>query len=190
MSGVIQGLNWVASNRDPSRKSVVSMSLGGSRSPSLDNAVQNLLDMGIPVVVAAGNDGRDACNYSPAGVPGALTIGSIGRTDQVSYFSNTGSCVDLYAPGESIVAASHRSDTGLVSMSGTSPATAIAAGVAAQFINAGVRNSDLFSAMKAATRKGVVDMLQIPSAPTAAPTARPTAKPTTAKPTTNPTTAK
>jgi len=174
LTSVIDGLSWIASNYNPSRPSIVSMSLGGSRSPALDNAVQNLLDMGIPAVVAAGNEGDDACNYSPAGVPDAFTIGSIGSTDQVSYFSNTGSCVDVYTFGESIVAASHQSDDGLVSVSGTSPATALAAGVAAQFLNAGFKDS-LFGAMMDGSRSaGVVQhVLQIPAGSVASTTSPP-----------------
>lgn len=186
ITSVIDGLNWIAANYDPSRPTVVSMSLGGSRSPALDNAVQNLVAMGIPTVVAAGNEGRDACNYSPAGVDEALTIGSIGSTHQVSYFSNTGSCVDLYTFGESIVTASHQSDNGLVSVSGTSPATALAAGVAAQFVNAGFQDS-LFIAMVEGTRSanGVEHVLQIPAAPASSTTrgpAPPTSAPATPAP--------
>lgn len=160
--GIIQGLEWVASNRDAVKKAVVSMSLGGGRSPALDNAVQNLIAQGIPVVVAAGNEGSDACNFSPAATPEALTVGSIGQSGSVSYFSNTGSCVDLYAPGERIRTASSQGDDISVSSTGTSPACAVAAGAAAQFLEAGHDTEELFAAMRSATSS--TSVLKLPSA--------------------------
>lgn len=159
--GIIQGLEWVASNHDAVKKAIVSMSLGGGRSPALDNAVQNLIAQGIPVVVAAGNEGSDACNFSPAATPEALTVGSIGQSGSVSYFSNTGSCVDLYAPGERIRTASWQGDDISVSSTGTSPACAIAAGAAAQFLEAGHDTQELFAAMRSATSS--TGVLKIPA---------------------------
>jgi len=170
--GIIRGLEWVASNRVAGRKAVASMSLGGGRSPALDNAVQNLIAQGVPVVVAAGNEGSDACNFSPAATPEALTVGSIGQSGSVSYFSNTGSCVDLYAPGEGIRTASWQGDAISVSSTGPSPACAVAAGAAAQFLEAGHEESELFAAMRSATSSASV--LKLPTT-TAATTSVPPA---------------
>jgi len=147
MSSLIAGLSWIAENRDPNRESVVSMSLGGGRSPAIDNAVQNVINDGMAVIVAAGNEGADACDFSPANVEEALTVGSVGSSGSTSSFSNTGECVNIFAPGEQIVTASHQSDSALVSVSGTSPATAIVAGVAAMFLEAGHGASQLMSKM-------------------------------------------
>ncbi|MFO8232547.1 MAG: S8 family peptidase, partial [Longimonas sp.] len=82
MSGVIDGVDWVAANHQP--PAVANMSLGGGASTSLDNAVENAVSDGILVVAAAGNDNTDACNASPARVDDALTVGSTTSSDQRS----------------------------------------------------------------------------------------------------------
>ena len=79
---------------------IVSMSLGGGSSPALDQAVQNLFDGGMFVVVAAGNSNKDACSGSPSGASAAFTVGSSYIDDTRSYFSEYGACVDIFAPGE------------------------------------------------------------------------------------------
>jgi len=130
---------------------------------AVDNSVQNLINDGFPVVVAAGNSAADACDFSPAAVPDALTIGSVGRTSRASRFSNTGNCVDLYAPGENIISPAHTSDTAFATVSGTSSACAIAAGVASLFLQANTPRELLFTRMMQAARNvGSVKLLQVP----------------------------
>jgi len=160
---VIRGLNIIASTASRTKKTVVSMSLGGRRSLAVDNSVQNLINDGFPVVVAAGNSAADACDFSPAAVPDALTIGSVGRASRASRFSNTGNCVDLYAPGENIISAANTADTAFVTASGTSSACAIAAGVASLFLQANTPRESLFTRMMQAARSvGSVKLLQVP----------------------------
>ena len=96
-SGVIAGVDYVASAGSPG--DVANMSLGGGASASVDLAVQNVISDGVVMAVAAGNDGLNACNYSPARAANAITVGSTTSTDARSTFSNTGSCVDIFAPG-------------------------------------------------------------------------------------------
>jgi subtilisin family serine protease len=58
-SGVIQGLNFVATNataRKLAGKAVLNMSIGGSKSTALNSAIAALTKAGVVVVVAAGND--------------------------------------------------------------------------------------------------------------------------------------
>jgi subtilisin family serine protease len=119
-SGVIAGLDWIGAN--VRRPAVVNMSLGGGASSLLDDAVQRLISAGTAVVVAAGNDGADACNTSPARLADALTVGATDQSDVRASFSNYGSCVDLFAPGVSIPAAWYTSTSDLALMSGTSSA--------------------------------------------------------------------
>ncbi|WP_417214977.1 S8 family serine peptidase [Alcanivorax sp.] len=133
-SGVIAGIDWVAGNHR--KPAVANMSLGGGNSTALDTAVRNAVDAGVTMVVAAGNDNRDACNGSPNRVAEALTVGATTRQDQRSSFSNFGACVDLFAPGSDITSAWYQSDTQTASLNGTSMAAPHAAGAAALYLGA------------------------------------------------------
>jgi subtilisin family serine protease len=141
-SGVIAGVDWVA--RDGAGKAAVAnMSLGGGASTALDDAVKGAVERGVSFVVAAGNDGgflgeltgaANACNGSPARVPEALTVGATDANDNKASYSNRGPCLDLFAPGSSIVSAYHSSSTSTATLSGTSMAAPHVAGVAAQYL--------------------------------------------------------
>ena len=131
-SGVIAGVDWVTANHV--KPAVANMSLGGGASTALDSAVQKSIDAGVTYVVAAGNDGKNACNYSPARVSAALTVGATGSTDAKASWSNFGSCLDLFAPGVNITSAWHSNDTSTNTISGTSMASPHVAGVAAQVL--------------------------------------------------------
>jgi len=133
-SGVIAGINWVAANAV--KPAVANMSLGGGASSTLDSAVANLVSSGVVVVVAAGNDNLNACNYSPARVASAITVGATTSTDARASYSNFGSCLDLFAPGSSIRSAWYTGDTATNTISGTSMASPHVAGVAALLLSA------------------------------------------------------
>ncbi|MCL2554930.1 MAG: S8 family peptidase [Actinomycetia bacterium] len=126
LAGIIAGMDWVAQNAH--QPAVANASLGGSYSPALNDAADALSDSGVLPVVAAGNDGADACNVSPASAPRVLTIGATDRTDHEASYSNSGSCVSMFAPGTSIVSA--KLGGGSVALSGTSMASPHAAGTA------------------------------------------------------------
>jgi len=125
---IIAGLDWIMANADPAT-SIVNMSVGGPKTPSLDEKVNELVDAGFPVVVAAGNDGRNACNYSPSRADNALTVGASTRLDLRYINSNTGPCVSLYAPGENLTV--YHPTKGQVRQSGTSGAAAFVSGAIA-----------------------------------------------------------
>lgn len=131
-SGVIAGVDWVRTNHV--KPAVANMSLGGGASSALDTAVNNAINAGVTVVVAAGNDNQNACNYSPARVTNAITVGSTTSSDARSSFSNFGSCLDIFAPGSSITSAWHTSNTATNTISGTSMASPHVAGVAALYL--------------------------------------------------------
>jgi len=126
-------LDWLAAGRGRSvRPAVASMSLGGpGTQQAMKSAVDAAVNSGVVVVVAGGNDNSDACGFSPAFVPSAITVGSTTSTDSRSSFSNYGSCTDIWAPGSSILSASHTSDTGTATLSGTSMACPHVSGGAA-----------------------------------------------------------
>jgi serine protease len=131
-SGVIAGMDWVAANHI--KPAVANMSLGGGASTATDDAVARMTNAGVTVVVAAGNDNSNACNYSPARAPSAITVGSTTNTDARSSFSNFGSCLDIFAPGSNITSAWYTGNTATNTISGTSMASPHVAGVAALYL--------------------------------------------------------
>lgn len=129
-SGVIAGIDWVVSDAaSQQRPAVANLSLGGDPSASVDLAVANAVQAGVTMVVAAGNSAADACGSSPARTPSALTVGATDAIDARPYWSNYGSCLDLFAPGVSITSTSNTGATAV--KSGTSMAAPHVAGVAA-----------------------------------------------------------
>lgn len=131
-SGVVAGMDWVAANA--AKPAVANMSLGGGASTSIDNAVTNLFNKGIPVIVAAGNDNKNACDYSPARAARAYTVGATTSTDAKASYSNFGDCVNIFAPGSSITSAWSSNKTSINTISGTSMASPHVAGAAALYL--------------------------------------------------------
>ncbi|RJU03310.1 serine protease [Arthrobacter frigidicola] len=134
-SQVVAGLDWIVTHHQAGTAAVANLSLGGGISTTVDAALQGVINDGVTVVAAAGNDAADACGSSPARVPAALTIAASDRADAQASFSNVGACVDLYAPGVGITSASHTSSTGTATFNGTSMAAPHAAGAAALLLS-------------------------------------------------------
>lgn len=132
---VKSALNWVRINAH--KPAVVNMSLGlvGCLNCGVDEAVQAVLNAGITVVASAGNDNTNACGQTPARVPGVITVASTTSSDARSSFSNYGPCVDLFAPGSSIVSSCKGSTTQKCTMSGTSMASPLVAGYASMILS-------------------------------------------------------
>ncbi|MSY41363.1 MAG: S8 family serine peptidase, partial [Actinobacteria bacterium] len=138
-AGVVDGINWAISDHVAGTPAVMNLSLGGSASKTMDDAIAAAVADGITAVVAAGNSSADACNYSPAREVTAITVGATDSNDTIAYFSNYGSCVDIFGPGVTILSAGISSDTAAATMSGTSMASPHVAGVAAVYL--GLNNS-------------------------------------------------
>jgi subtilisin family serine protease len=131
-STVIAGIDWVTANHVG--PAVANMSLGGGFNQAINDAVTNSIASGVTYAIAAGNSSDNACSYSPASTPNALTVGATDSTDTRASFSNYGTCVDVFAPGYSITSAWIGSDTATNTISGTSMATPHVAGVAALYL--------------------------------------------------------
>ncbi|MFZ3208636.1 MAG: S8 family peptidase [Geobacteraceae bacterium] len=133
-SGVIKGVDWVTANAK--KPAVANMSLGGGVSQALDNAVKKSADSSVFYSIAAGNDGADACNFSPARAgtyDGVMTTAATDSSNQEALWSNYGPCVDIWAPGVSIL--STKKGGGTTTMSGTSMAAPHVAGTGALYLS-------------------------------------------------------
>ncbi|MFF4233769.1 S8 family peptidase [Streptomyces sp. NPDC001820] len=160
-SGVVAGIDWVTANAV--KPAVANMSLGGGASTSLDDAVKRSVASGVSYAVAAGNGNaggkaQNACNYSPARVPEAITVGATDNTDTKASWSNYGTCLDLFAPGVGITSSWSTSDTATNTISGTSMATPHVAGVAALYLSGhpSATPAQVRDAMVAATTSAMV----------------------------------
>jgi subtilisin family serine protease len=132
---VLAAVDWVTRHAVQPAVANLSLELSGV-STTLDQAVRASIAQGVVYTIAAGNDGEDACRFSPGRTPEAITVGASSSTDQMAGFSNTGSCVDLIAPGVGVTSDYARSNTDSTSLSGTSMAAPHAAGTAALYLAA------------------------------------------------------
>jgi aqualysin 1 len=137
-SGVIAGIDFVTNDAKTSGwPAIANMSLGGGANKSVDDAVRNSAAEGVVYSIAAGNSGADACNYSPARAGagtnnGIITVAATDKADEETSWSNYGTCVDIWAPGLSILSTSKGGGT--TTMSGTSMAAPHVGGAAALYL--------------------------------------------------------
>jgi len=134
LSQVIAGVNWVTTHAV--KPAVANMSMGGSRSASLNAAVQRSINSGVTYVVAAGNENANASTMSPANLPAAITVGATDAADRRATFSNYGTALDLFAPGVNIRSDYYGGDYVTAVASGTSMAAPHVAGAAALVLDA------------------------------------------------------
>ncbi|KAH8111574.1 serine protease [Phellopilus nigrolimitatus] len=136
VSDILSGLNYVVNQAsgNPGRPSIASLSLGGGPSQALDDGVTSLVNLNIHVTVAAMNDNIDAVNVSPARAPAVITVGASTIADRRASFSNFGSSVNIFAPGERILSTWIGSQSATGFLSGTSMATPHVAGLIAYLI--------------------------------------------------------
>jgi aqualysin 1 len=148
-SGVIKGVDWVTANAN--KPAVANMSLGGGVSTALDDAVKRSANSGVFYSIAAGNEAANACNSSPARAgthSGVATTAATNVSNAETSWSNYGSCVDIWAPGSSIL--STRLGGGTTTMSGTSMAAPHIGGTGALYLsgNAAATAATVESAIK------------------------------------------
>jgi subtilisin family serine protease len=160
-SGVIAGVNWVATHAI--KPATANMSLGGGVSQALDDAVTAAVNAGVVFCVAAGNGDAagnplDACTTSPARAAAAITVSATDSTDRKASWANYGTCVDIFAPGVSITSSWYSSTTATNTISGTSMATPHVCGASALYLagNTTATPAAVASALTSNATSGVV----------------------------------
>jgi subtilisin family serine protease len=151
-SGVISGINWVTAHA--AKPAIANMSLGGPANNAVDDAVRGSVTSGVFYSIAAGNDGADACNQSPARAGagtdnGIATVAATDSTDAEASWSNFGSCVDIWAPGVSIYSTYKG---GYATLSGTSMASPHVGGGGALYLSTSSHDSASPSAVETALK--------------------------------------
>ena len=134
IGSVLSGLDYImretAGNRDTPK--VVNMSFGTeAESQALEQAIEIMIDQGLILTASAGNEGGDACNKVPAKYEGVITVGATTAQDMAATYSNSGDCLDFFAPGDRITSAWSSNEAARATISGTSAAAAVTAGVIA-----------------------------------------------------------
>jgi len=149
-AGIVSGVDFATSNHT-SGPAVANMSLGGTgTNATLENAVRNSIADGIVYAIASGNSNSDACNFTPARTPEAITVNASDINDARASFSNFGTCTDIFGPGVNITSAWNTNDTATNTISGTSMATPHVAGVAALIysVNTGFTAAQVWTRMQ------------------------------------------
>ena len=170
---IADALAWIRTHHPAGTTGIVNISSGTDPTEAgtetgatgyFDTAVRDLVDAGFFVTVSAGNDSDtdtvvDACNVSPANIPGAFVVAatSQGASNTRASFSNSGPCISAYAPGEHIEVISHTTGDHFYA-NGTSYSAPAAAGLAALLVAedpaltaAGIREQLLAHAVPAMT---------------------------------------
>lgn len=150
-------MDFVASHADDEscpNGAVVNMSLGGEASQAINSAAKSIVDAGLFLAVAAGNEATDASSSSPASEVSACTVGATTRNDSLSDFSNFGDLVDVLAPGTDILSTWPGGQTNTIS--GTSMASPHVAGLAAYFLGLGQKAEGLCDYIASQAISGIV----------------------------------
>jgi subtilisin len=145
VSDIILGIEWCIRNRI----NVINMSFGmKTRSKALLGAVINAHNAGVIIVASSGNDGKRRTVDYPARYPQTIAVGATNKQRRVAAFSNRGSYIDVYAPGDKIVSAWLRGKYN--EMSGTSMATSHVSGAIALLLahKPGLAPSEIKSIIK------------------------------------------
>ena len=157
MSNVLDGIDWVTAHHVGPSVANISLQIAGA-SISLETALANSTAAGVTYTVAAGNNNIDACNFTPSRAPSAITVGASDSTDSRASYSNIGPCVDVFAPGTALTSLSNANDTDTRTLSGTSMASPVVAGIAALYLSnhPSASVAEVTNAIKASASSGVL----------------------------------
>ncbi|GBF97760.1 peptidase S8 [Raphidocelis subcapitata] len=157
VSSLIKGLEWVAANHVP--PAIAHMSVEGAYSSVVNRAVEQLIaNHNLHVVVSAGNSALDACRVSPGSTSSAITVAAIDSNLARWAFANWGACVDVFAPGVSILSAVPDSDSSTGIKTGTSMAAPFVTGVVALYVerHPGASTAEVMQRLYASALRGAV----------------------------------
>lgn len=158
-NSIIDGVSWVIGQheRKKQRISIINMSLSsGNKSTEFQKLISRATSLGIIVIAAAGNNYTDACRFFPAGYSEVITVGATTINDNYALFSNHGKCVDILAPGQSILSTYIGGKT--MVLSGTSMAAPFVSGVASLLSSyCHMSAKDVVEKIKNTARKNIIN---------------------------------
>lgn len=130
VSDIVLAIDWCVRNRI----NVINMSFGmKTRSKALLTAVINAYNAGVIIVASSGNDSKRKSIDYPARYPQTVSVGATNKLRRIASFSNRGTYVDIFAPGDKIISAWLRGKYN--EMSGTSMATSHVSGAVALLLS-------------------------------------------------------
>ncbi|SCL23763.1 Peptidase inhibitor I9 [Micromonospora pallida] len=153
-SAMLAGVDWVTANAV--KPAVANTSWNWPYSQTMADALTAMIDSGVFLATSAGNTGADSCDRLPRALTAAVAVAASTSTDERASYSSTGACVDLYAPGSSILSTQPKNSTAV--FNGTSMATPHVAGVAALYksVNGDVAQGTLHDWLLTTATSGVV----------------------------------
>jgi subtilisin family serine protease len=154
---LIAGIEYVANNKSPNGNVInfsIEVDVHDTLAPAFEQAIANAVNSGIVFVTAAGNEAGtlgieygNSCSYDPGRLPYVINVGASDKNDLVAWFSNYGSCITLFAPGDHVEVADNGISTAMDvkyplglslsrvnTISGTSFSSPIVAGIAALYL--------------------------------------------------------
>lgn len=138
VTDMVAALDWVVADHKAGQPAVANMSLTIEGNDAVDAATQRVIDDGITVVVASGNNGMDTCLTSPGRLPDAISVNASDRNDArmelPTLISDYGDCSDIWAPGVDVLGPIPGDPIALMPGSGTSMASPHVAGAAARVL--------------------------------------------------------
>lgn len=160
---ILRGIEYVVAHHQKGDPAVANLSLGGPADPALDYGIRMLVADGVTAVVAAGNDNKNACTVSPARETSAITVGASTQSDLRATFSNFGSCLDIFAPGQEIMSSWIGGNYAI--LDGTSMASPYVTGIAALLLqsNPQMTPNDVQSSIKGSATSDVLSAVGVRS---------------------------